>query len=300
MKTKFKGCKIFGYIFYEEKYNLTEIESNEFNDETDYIIENDDNSNTNINDLYNDSYSIKILIKGENVCDWFCKTCCNVMMICMIVINLLIDLEVIGFNKLYSELLKNMKSYKENKKELEKYMIYIIFYGIILSPFYFFFYLNFIKKCSKKKEIKFKNAHHIFYVIAIFNVIIILYSFYRYFNYLPNKKASFANFYTISIGLYNIVKIFWMNQLGQNNSNEFLKFTGLISLANLVYSFFSIILTDNENVSIKTLMIIQIISTILCLDLIIFVLYMLCCYNRKNNLIKEENIKIRLFETIYI
>ena len=48
------------------------------------------------------------------------------------------------------------------------------------------------------------------------------YSFFQYFNYLPNKKASFADFYTISIGLYNINKIFWMNQLGQINSNDFL------------------------------------------------------------------------------
>ena len=298
LKTRFKGCKIFGYIFYEENYNITEIESNEFNNEIDYKIELDDNSN--LNDLYDDSYSIKILIKGENVCDWFCKTCCNEIMICLIIINFLIDLQVIGFTKFYSEQLKKMTTFKDNKKELEKYMLYTICYGIILSPFYFFFYLKFIKLCNKKKEIKIQSAHHIFYVIAVFNVIITLYSFYRYFNYLPNKKASFANFYTISIGLYNIVKIFWMNQLGQNNSNDFLKFTGLISLANLVYSFCPIILNDNLNVSDKTLMIIQIVSAILCLILIIFVLFMLCCHKSKKNLFKDRDINLKLFDTINI
>ena len=297
LKTKFKGCKIFGYIFYEENYSLTEIESNEFDNKIDYKIEYDDNSN--LNDLYNDSYSIKILIKGENVCDWFCKTCCTGMMISLIVINFLIDLQVIGFTQKYSESLKTKTEYKD-KKELEKYMFYTICYGIILSPFYFIFYLKFIKLCTKKKKIKIKSAHHIFFLIAVFNVIIILYSFYQYFNFLPNEKVSFAHFYTISIGLYNIVKIFWMNQLGQNNSYDFLKFTGLISLANLIFSFCPIILNDNLKVSLKSQMIIQIISAILCLMLIIFVLFMLCCCNRKKNSFNNNNINLKLFETINI
>ena len=91
-----------------------------------------------------------------------------------------------------------------------------------------------------------------------------------------------------------------MNQLGQNNSNDFLKFTGLISLANLVYSFCPIILNDNLNVSIKTLMIIQIVSAILCLILIIFVLFMLCCHKSKKNLFKDNDINLKLFDTINI
>ena len=91
-----------------------------------------------------------------------------------------------------------------------------------------------------------------------------------------------------------------MNKLGQNNSNDFLKFTGLISLANLIYSFCPIILNDNLKVSLKSQMIIQIISAILCLMLIIFVLFMLCCCNRKKNSFNDNNINLKLFETINI
>ena len=91
-----------------------------------------------------------------------------------------------------------------------------------------------------------------------------------------------------------------MNQLGQNNSNDFLKFTGLISLLNFIYSFCYNILIDNLNISLKTLMIIQIVSAILCLMLIIFVFYLLYRNNRKKNLIKDIEINLNLVETINI
>ena len=92
----------------------------------------------------------------------------------------------------------------------------------LFYPLFIFFLFKIYKIMYQKKKIKIQSVHHIFYVIAVFIVIIILYYFINILIICPTKKL-----------------------LLLKNSNDFLKFQRLISLANLMYSFYPIILNDN-------------------------------------------------------
>ena len=272
LRKKVDGCKIFGYVYYEEKYEKIEVKNIEYDQDQDYEIIDVDNDVLNINNtkLYDDNYSIRIFFKRENLCDWFCETFCNCMVISLLFVNFLIDLQLIGFTDLYSEFLENM-SYKENSKELLKYLYFTIIYGML----YYFLIPTLYKIFSKCNYTIFEIKKYTFlsgfmYIIFIYNIVIIIQSIYRYFNWFINKKAFIFNAYTNLMSLNNVSKIIWMNQIGQKSAKDFLNFTGLLSLGNIIYGFIPI-LFEKLKLSIKTLMIIQTVSACYCFVLIIFI-----------------------------
>ena len=61
-------------------------------------------------------------------------------MISLIFINFLIDLQVTGFTKKYSELLKKMTVFKDNKKELEN-LCFIQFVMELFYPLFISFFI---------------------------------------------------------------------------------------------------------------------------------------------------------------
>ena len=310
LKTKVDKCKIFSYIYYKENYEKIEIENNEFNSEeylkikneqkdineienneqnkeTDNKIENDKEKNLIINntDLYDDNYSIRICYKKEDICDWFCETFCNKLLFGLLGINILINLQVIEFNNLYSQKLENI-SYKENNIELLKYFFYLIVYGF---TFYFLFIVTFIIIDTGFKddfEIKKKHtfASHLTYTIVFYDLIIIAYSFYRIFNIF---EKYLDRLYNLSIVFYNLSKIFWMNFLGQKETKDFLNFTGLLSLSNIIYYLFPYFFIDILKLSQNALFIIQIISGFICSFLIILIFCFLYCNKKYSDLVNK-------------
>ena len=313
LKTKVDKCKIFSYIFYKEHYEKIEIDSNEFNSETDLKIkneqkekneiennelnketdskiENDKEKNLIINDtdLYDDNYSIRICYKKEDICDWFCQTFCHKLLLALIGVNFLINLQVIEFTNLYSDTLENM-TYEENNKELLKYLYYLICNGITFYMLIISIFISIYNLCdfSFYKTKKYTFAAHLIYIIVYYDILIITYSFYRYFNWVPSKKAKIEFVYTLSIMSYNLVKIFWMNFLGQKETKDFLNFTGLLSLSNIIYYLFPYFFIDILKLSQNALFIIQIISGFICSFLIILIFCFLYCNKKYSDLVNK-------------
>ena len=282
LRKKVDGCNIFGYVYYEEEYKKTEIERSKFKKEIDYEIKNVGEGVLNINDieLYDDDYSIKIIFKRKNFCDWFSETFNNLKVIFIFTINIFIDLQVMGFTNLYSETLEKM-TYKENNKELIKYLFCIMLYG---SFFYLFIpFLMFVYHTFKFKKFQIKKwvfSFHFIYVICFYNLLIIIYSILHYNNKLPNKKITFFDFYTISLVTYNLVKIIWMNQIGQKNAKDFLNITGFLSLFNFLNGLLPNLFIEKLQLSIKYLMIIQVVCAILC-SVNVFLVFIYIFYNNK-------------------
>ena len=100
-------------------------------------------------------------------------------------------------------------TYKENNKELLKYLLYLICFGIIFYTLIISIFILVYKFCdfSFYKTKKYTFAAHLIYIIVYYDLLIIAYSFYLYFNWVPTKKAKIEFLYILSIMLYNLVKI---------------------------------------------------------------------------------------------
>ena len=86
---------------------------------------------------------------------------------------------------------------------------------------------------------------------------------------------------------YNLVKIFWMNFLGQKETKDFLNFTGLLSLSNIIYYLFPYFFIDILKLSQNALFIIQIISGFICSFLIILIFCFLYCNKKYSDLVNK-------------
>ena len=126
------------------------------------------------------------------------------IIICFIRCKFLINLQVIEFTNLYSETLENM-TYKENNKELFKYLYYLICFGIIFYTLIISIFILVYKFCdfSFYKTKKYTFAAHLIYIIVYYDLLIIAYSFYL-FNWVPSKKVKIEFLYTLSIMLISL------------------------------------------------------------------------------------------------
>ena len=285
LRKKVNGYRIFGSVYYEEKYEKTEIEKKQFNKELDYAIVNVDNVIPNIKntELYDDDYSIKIIFKRENLCDWLCEIFSNPIVYLLFFLNILISLQVIGFTNLYSEVLENM-TYKENSKELAKYVASTGFLGFIVNVSL----LVCIGSKEENNDSKCRRGFivtYLVYIIGLFNFYGIITSFFRYFNKLPKN---FSYYYLWNMVLYSSLKVFWVNFFSQQNAKDFLNYTGLFSLGNIISGLLSIIFIDKLEYSIKSLMIIQLISAFISIILLVIMIVIFCYKDKYFKIIDED------------
>ena len=75
-----------------------------------------------------------------------------------------------------------------------------------------------------------------------------------------------------------------MNFLGQKETKDFLNFTGILSLSNIIYPLFPYIFIDIIKLSQNALIIFQIISALICLVLIIIIFCFLYCNEKYTDL----------------
>ena len=287
LRKKVDGYRIFGSVYYEEKYEKTEIEREKFNKELDYEIVNVDNDVLNIKntELYDDDYSIKIIFKRENLCDWLCEIFCNPIVYLLFFVNILIDLQIIGFTNLYSEVLENM-TYKENSKELAKYVACTLGLGLFVNVC-LLVCIGSKEENNDSKCRRFLIVTYLVYIIGLFDIIIINISFCRYFNKLP-KNADFPYYYYCIMVFYSSLKVFWVNFFSQQNEKDFLNYTGLFSLGNIISGLLSIIFIDKYENSIKSLMIIQLLSAFICLILLVIMIVIYCYKDKYFKIIDED------------
>ena len=178
-------------------------------------------------------------------------------------------------------------TYKKNNKEF----IYYILYNLGVGSFVNIFLLAIVVG-TKKDNVNLKCRRalivtYLVYIIGFFDIFVIVTSFSRYFNKLP-KNTDFPYYYKWNMVFYSSIKVLWVNFFSQQKAKDFLNYTGLFSLGNVIYGIVSIIFIDKLEYSMNTLMIIQLISAFICIIILVIMIVIFFYKDKYFNIIDEN------------
>jgi len=116
-----RKCEFCGYIYYEEIFEKTQVDS--YND-SDLEIEDVEVSNGySLIDLLEKKYSFNFYFKYKNIFSWFYKTFIRTNTWILLISNLFLKIQNIAINEVYLDLLENKYTYGQCYKDLKNLIL---------------------------------------------------------------------------------------------------------------------------------------------------------------------------------